>query len=97
MKKLFMIMGIFVCASGLILTSCSKSAESEKSFEIENEKYVLDNDLEVVLHEDQSDPIVAVATVVHENSQREKPGRTGFAHFFEHIKSYLSGLSFSYW
>jgi zinc protease len=85
MKKSIMILGIFVFVSGLMMTSCSKSTEPEKSFEIEYEKYVLDNGLEVVLHEDHSDPIVAVATVVHVGSQREKPGRTGFAHFFEHI------------
>jgi zinc protease len=85
MKKVFLILGVLVCAFGLMMTSCSKKAESEKAFEIEYEKYVLDNGLEVVLHEDHSDPIVAVATVVHVGSQREKPGRTGFAHFFEHI------------
>lgn len=37
------------------------------------------------MHEDHSDPIVAVATVVHVGSNREKPGKTGFAHFFEHM------------
>jgi zinc protease len=86
MKKLFfIILGIVFCAFFIIGTSCSKSTEQARSFEIKYEKYVLDNGLEVVLHEDHSDPIVAVATVVHVGSQREKPGRTGFAHFFEHI------------
>ena len=47
--------------------------------------YTLDNGLEVVLHEDHSDPIVAVATIMHVGSSRERPGRTGFAHFFEHM------------
>lgn len=56
-----------------------------KSFGIKYEKFVLDNGLEVVLHEDHSDPIVAVATIVHVGSNREKPGKTGFAHFFEHM------------
>jgi zinc protease len=58
---------------------------STASFQIKYEKYTLPNGLEVVLHEDHSDPIVAVATVVHVGSNREKPGRTGFAHFFEHM------------
>jgi zinc protease len=49
------------------------------------EKYVLDNGLEVVLHQDTSDPIVAVAIQYHVGSNREKPGKTGFAHFFEHM------------
>jgi zinc protease len=65
-----------------ILSSCDNSSDS---FEIKYEKYVLDNGLEVILHQDHSDPIVAVATLVHAGSNREKPGRTGFAHFFEHM------------
>ena len=47
--------------------------------------YELDNGLDVVLHEDHSDPIVAVATIMHVGSSREQPGKTGFAHFFEHM------------
>lgn len=58
---------------------------ASKEFKIEYEKFTLDNGLEVVLHEDHSDPIVAVATLMHVGSNREKPGRTGFAHFFEHM------------
>ena len=49
------------------------------------ETYVLDNGLEVVLHQDHSDPIVAVAMLYHVGSARETPGRTGFAHLFEHL------------
>jgi zinc protease len=66
----------------IILSSCQQTSDS---FEIKYEKYVLDNGLEVILHQDHSDPIVAVATLVHAGSNREKPGRTGFAHFFEHM------------
>ena len=54
-------------------------------FEIPFEHYTLNNGLGVVLHEDHSDPIVAVATLVHVGSSRERPGRTGFAHLFEHM------------
>jgi len=54
-------------------------------FSLPYEKFILSNGLEVVLHEDHSDPIVAVATVMHVGSNREKPGKTGFAHFFEHM------------
>ena len=39
----------------------------------------------VILHEDNSDPIVGVAIVYHVGSNREEPGRTGFAHLFEHM------------
>lgn len=49
------------------------------------EKFRLGNGLTVILHEDHSDPIVALATIVHVGSNREKLGRTGFAHFFEHM------------
>ncbi|SDB35925.1 zinc protease [Flavobacteriaceae bacterium MAR_2010_188] len=59
--------------------------KSESEFSIEYEKFTLDNGLEVILHEDHSDPIVAVATLMHVGSNREKPGKTGFAHFFEHM------------
>jgi zinc protease len=52
---------------------------------IEFEKYQLPNGLEVILHEDHSTPIVAVNTWYHVGSGDEKPGRTGFAHLFEHI------------
>lgn len=52
---------------------------------IENEKYTLDNGLQVILHEDKSDPVVSVAVLYHVGSNREVKGRTGFAHLFEHI------------
>ena len=54
-------------------------------FSIDYERYTLDNGLTVIMHRDVSDPIVAMATVVHVGSSREKQGRTGFAHFFEHM------------
>ncbi|MCA0901504.1 M16 family metallopeptidase [Microbulbifer agarilyticus] len=49
------------------------------------EKYKLDNGLTVVLHEDHSDPLVHVDVTYHVGSNREDPGRSGFAHFFEHM------------
>lgn len=65
----------------------SQAAQSDEStdFKIPFEKYQLDNGLTVILHQDKSDPIVAMATIVHVGSNREKLGRTGFAHFFEHM------------
>lgn len=45
----------------------------------------LPNGLEVILHEDHSTPIVAVNTWYKVGSADEKPGRTGFAHLFEHV------------
>lgn len=52
---------------------------------IEFEEYTLDNGLDVILHEDHSTPIVTVAVLYHVGSKNEPPGRTGFAHFFEHL------------
>jgi len=48
-------------------------------------KHVLDNGLQVVVHEDHSCPIVAVNVWYHVGSKNEVPGRTGFAHLFEHL------------
>jgi zinc protease len=47
--------------------------------------FTLDNGLKVILHEDHSVPVVSVDTWYHVGSGDEKPGRTGFAHLFEHI------------
>ncbi len=52
---------------------------------IKFEKYTLPNGLEVILHEDHSTPVVSVNTWFKVGSGDEKPGRTGFAHLFEHI------------
>jgi zinc protease len=49
------------------------------------EKYVLPNGLTVVVHEDHSDPIVQVDVTYHVGSAREQIGKSGFAHFFEHM------------
>jgi zinc protease len=48
-------------------------------------KYVLDNGLTIVLHPDDSDPLVHVDITYHVGSGREEPGKSGFAHFFEHM------------
>src|SRR5246127_3144993 len=48
-------------------------------------KYVLPNGMNVVIHEDHSDPIVYVDVTYHVGSAREQEGRSGFAHFFEHM------------
>lgn len=52
---------------------------------IEFEKYRLSNGLDVILHQDHSIPLVAVNIWYHVGSKNEKPGRTGFAHLFEHM------------
>ncbi len=54
-------------------------------FQIDYEGYQLENGLQVVLHEDHSDPVTSVAILYHVGSNREEVGRTGFAHLFEHM------------
>ncbi|HMV25259.1 MAG TPA: pitrilysin family protein [bacterium] len=49
------------------------------------EKHILDNGLTVILHEDHKAPVVAVNVWYHVGSKNEKPGKTGFAHLFEHL------------
>ncbi len=48
-------------------------------------EYDLENGLHVILHQDNSTPIVAVSVLYHVGSKNEDPKRTGFAHFFEHL------------
>ncbi len=66
------------------LFSC-KPKNKEATFSIPFEKYTLANGLTVVLSEDKSDPIAAIAIYYHVGSSREVPGKTGFAHLFEHM------------
>jgi zinc protease len=79
MKKLSCLV---LLTSLLMLFSCSKKADE---LNINYEKYTLANGLDVILHVDKSDPIVAFAVQYHVGSNREVPGRTGFAHLFEHM------------
>ena len=58
---------------------------ADEKFAINYEKFKLENGLEVVFHPDKSDPVVAIAIQYHVGSNREVPGKTGFAHLFEHM------------
>jgi zinc protease len=67
------------------VTLVEEFAGEDDVFSIPFTKYVLDNGLTVVLHEDHSDPMVHVDVTYKVGSSREEPGRSGFAHFFEHM------------
>ncbi len=58
---------------------------AQNQIKIPYTRYVLPNGLNVILHEDHSTPTVSVNTWYHVGSGYEKPGRTGFAHLFEHL------------
>ena len=77
--------GLLVAISYLIAGSAGATASAQAVPKIRFEKYTLPNGLEVILHEDHSTPIVTVNTWYKVGSGDEKPGRTGFAHLFEHI------------
>jgi zinc protease len=63
----------------------SKVATSTAVLKVDFQKFTLANGLEVIFHIDRSDPVVAVNLTAHVGSAREKAGRTGFAHLFEHL------------
>lgn len=71
----------FVC----ILTVLLITALSVQAQEVKFEEYDLDNGLHVILHQDNTAPVVAVTTTYHVGAKDEDPERTGFAHFFEHL------------
>jgi predicted Zn-dependent peptidase len=58
------------------------TAQAQK---VEFTEYDLPNGLHVILHEDHHAPVVAVSVMYHVGSKNEEAGRTGFAHFFEHL------------
>src|SRR2546426_5451059 len=58
---------------------------SGQDIKIAYEKFVLSNGLTVIVHEDHKAPIVALNIWYHVGSKNEKPGKTGFAHLFEHL------------
>jgi zinc protease len=68
-----------------ILAASSVPAWSGDRLDVPYDMFRLANGLTVIVHEDRSVPIVSVNTWYHVGSGREKPGRTGFAHLFEHI------------
>jgi zinc protease len=83
MRKLILLVSfaLLIAFSGCNSTENNSSKELSIGFE----KYQLENGLDVILHQDHSDPIVAVALQYHVGSNREVPGKTGFAHLFEHM------------
>jgi len=81
---------VLVVASALVVGACSRAAEQTAPAAndvptLEFEKYTLPNGLEVILSEDRRLPLVAVNLWYHVGPANEEPGRTGFAHLFEHM------------
>jgi len=80
---------VVVLSTLFVVGACQRITETEQvtstSVSIPYEKYTLANGLTVILHEDHSDPLVHVDVTYHVGSAREEVGKSGFAHFFEHM------------
>ena len=75
----------------LALASPAAAQSPSPKLEITYSQFTLPNGLNVIIHEDHSVPVVTVNTWFRVGSAREKPGRTGFAHLFEHLMFMGSG------
>src|SRR4051794_10057763 len=69
----------------LATTLCCFAMLTLKAQQVKFTEYDLPNGLHVILHQDKSAPVVAVTVFYHVGSKNEQIGRTGFAHFFEHL------------
>lgn len=70
----------FLYLASLLLTGTTLMAQ-----EVKFEEYDLSNGLHVILHQDNSAPVVTTSVMYHVGAKDEDPERTGFAHFFEHL------------
>jgi zinc protease len=85
MKKHQAAISLLAVAFLLSLVSLPALAQTPDKIDIPFQKFVLDNGLTLVVHEDHKAPIVAFNVWYHVGSKNEKPGKTGFAHLFEHL------------
>jgi len=85
---------ILVLTCALVMVTSMVSAQTKliekvtkkgSEIVIPYEKYVLSNGLTLIVHEDHSDPVVHIDVTYHVGSAREEIGKSGFAHFFEHM------------
>lgn len=82
---------LFLCGFLLVSAACGQTKLIEKVTQkgseivIPYERYRLANGLTLIVHEDHSDPLVHVDVTYHVGSAREEIGKSGFAHFFEHM------------
>jgi zinc protease len=76
---------LLAVAVGVLLSLQPGATAANKPPKLQYTMTTLDNGLKVVLHEDHSTPIIHAELWYHVGSKNEKPGRTGFAHLFEHM------------
>ena len=83
LNRLRCVVALAVVAGVAVTSTGVETAVRPPKFEYQ--LHTLDNGLTVVLSEDHSTPIVHLQLVYHVGSKNERPGRTGFAHLFEHL------------
>ncbi|HEV7608704.1 MAG TPA: pitrilysin family protein [Steroidobacteraceae bacterium] len=83
-RHVLLALALSVTAGGSALAAAAKSSPLP-SIDIPFQKFVLANGLTLIVHEDHKAPVVAVNIWYHVGSKDEHPGRTGFAHLFEHL------------
>jgi zinc protease len=78
---------VFVIGVAVVCTGYSQTSGlvNPANIDIPYKKFVLDNGLRLIVHEDHKAPIAAVNVWYHVGSKNEKPGKSGFAHLFEHL------------
>jgi zinc protease len=74
-----------IAVMALALATQAAERPPTNAIEVPYTKYVLDNGLTLIVHEDHKAPIVAINVWYHVGSKNEKAGKTGFAHLFEHL------------
>ncbi len=85
-QKFMLVLSLFI--GGIVAGQTKlieKVTKTGDEIVIPYEKYRLDNGLTLIIHEDHSDPLVRVDVTYHVGSAREEIGKSGFAHFFEHM------------
>jgi zinc protease len=102
LMRLSLLTSLLTCLLALLTSVCAAAPAVDIPIpDLPYTKFVLKNGLTVLVHEDHKSPVVAVNTWYHVGSKNEKPGKTGFAHLFEHLmfsgsanfnKTFLSAL-----
>lgn len=90
MRQKLLLLAVLAAFFGIITANAQaklveKVTRQGSELVIPYEKYVLPNGLTLIIHEDHSDPVVHVDVTYHVGSAREEIGKSGFAHFFEHM------------
>jgi predicted Zn-dependent peptidase len=85
MSRRFALLALILLAAPVLGQSPAPPAPSPAPLQVPFRQFQLANGLNVILHQDKTVPVATVNIWYHVGSANEKPGRTGFAHLFEHL------------